>query len=53
MTRLLRPGALHELRIEHFLPPVEALHVCSPLEELGCRDEVGEANHSESEHLLR
>jgi hypothetical protein len=31
-AHLLRPAALDQLRIQHLLPPVQALHVCATLE---------------------
>ena len=33
---LLRPGSLDEVRVEHLLPAVQALHVRAVREELGC-----------------
>lgn len=51
MTRLLGPGPLDELGVQHFLPSVQALHVCPPLEELGCGSEVGGEPHSDGSRL--
>ena len=34
LVLLLRPGPLHELRVEYFLPPMQALHVGAPIKAL-------------------